>query len=108
MRRVPRPSKEELEGRDRKELACSYNVSIRTICRWLDFYGLYKPKENYGPYKLTLEQVIEVRAMYLAGWKRKDLAARYGVTFAAISRVIHKITHATHESAIVSVVYNPR
>lgn len=104
------PEKDDLlKFSDRKEAAKHFGVSVRTIVRWLDHYGLYSPRANYGHHKLNPQQVAEIRELYRIGWSRKDLANKFGVTFASISRVIHKITYPDleHEFAIVQVVYNP-
>jgi hypothetical protein len=94
---------------DRKSGAKYFGVSERTFIRWMDFYGLYEPRENYGNYKLSPEDIDEIRRLHAEGVAMKELAKRYCVTISSISRVIHKVTHKVQkEMAIVSVIYNVR
>ena len=57
--------------------------------------------------KLNLEIVEEIRTLYKNGSKIKDLAQKYNVTFASISRVVKNVTYRKDKDvAEVSVVYN--
>ena len=102
------PSKEELLPYvdDRKSAAEKFDVSVKTISRWMKENGIYKPKKNYGT-KLNLEKARDIRKKYEDGQEIKDLAKEYHVTFSAISRIIQNITYTDlKETAIVSVTYN--
>lgn len=104
-----RPPKEELLAfADKKQAAAHYGVSVRTIVRWLEFYGSYAPRPNYGS-KLSLQKAREIRDLHAAGLSMKVLAKKYKVTFSAVSRVVHNITHRepVHDTSVVSVIYNP-
>lgn len=80
-----------------------YKVSLKTISRWMKHYEL---KSNYRPNKLK-GRAEEIRALHEKGRSIKDLAAQYQVTFSAISRLLHKITHKPpKEFADVYVIYN--
>ena len=105
-----KPPKEDLVPyvHDRKAAANLYDVSEKTIIRWMKFYGIYK-HGHYGRGKIGKDKAIEIRKKHKAGIPIKTLAAEYDVSFAAISRVVHKITYrdAGPDIASVSVVYNP-
>lgn len=94
---------------NRHEAARVFGVSERTIRRWLQHYGLYEPRKNYGPNKLDQALAEEIREKFRKGSQMKDLAIEYGVTFATISRVVHNIVHKTKrlgEFAAVTMIYN--
>jgi transposase len=105
-----RPSKEELtEHPCRQEASQYFQVTERTIIRWLKHYNLYTPTENYGCNKLNMEIAREIRHSYKAGMTMKELAKKYEVTISTISRIIHKINYPENtEVATVNVIYNPR
>lgn len=44
--------------------------------------------ERSGMAKLTDADVLEVRSLSAAGWKRKDVAARFGVSSPTITRIV--------------------
>lgn len=103
------PTLEELKTfvNDRKAAAKHFNVSEKTITRWMQHHGLYTPKKNYGV-KLNMSLAQEIRQKHLKGLKMKDLAKDYGVTFSAISRIIDNISYPEiKETAVIKVVYNP-
>jgi len=103
--RPPRNKLTPYKG-DRKKIAQDYGVSERTAIRWLDHYGLYKPRDNYG-YKLNMKKAREIRRLYREGTSMRDIAQRYDVTFASISRVVHGVTYKEKQVADVFVIYNP-
>lgn len=103
------PSKEELLPyvHNRKEAAAKFSVTEKTIMRWLQKYGLYQPRSNYGPGKLSLEIARQIRRSYNDGKTMTELATEHGVTVSTISRVLHNIIHKEKKDfAIVSAVYN--
>jgi transposase len=103
-----KPSKEELlvYAGDRKQIAEVFGVSDRTVVRWLKEYDLF---ERVGRGKLNLQKARQIRNEHQKGASMKELASKYNVTFASISRVVHGLTYPEHkEFAKVSVVYNPR
>ena len=107
-----KPSKKELKPyiHDRKTAAKVFGVSEKTIIRWLKSYDLYE-HGHYGRGKLNAQKAIEIREKHQTGMSMKQLAEEYGVTFATISRVVHRITYRDaggNSSANVTVVYNPR
>jgi transposase len=104
-----KPSKKELSLfiNNRKEAAGHFKVSERTIIRWLQSYGLYFPKVNYGCKKISKEDSEEIREKHRAGRGMKFLAEDYKVTVSTVSRIIHHITHRKNTCADVRVIYNP-
>lgn len=106
-----KPPKEDLVPyiHDRKSAAKLYGVTEKTIIRWLKSYDIYE-HGHYGRGKIGKEKAVEIRKKHQKGATIKNLAEEYGVSFAAVSRVVHKITYkdAGPDSAKVSVVYNPR
>lgn len=94
---------------DFKKVAIDFNVSERTARRWLNDYGLYHPKRNFGAYKLSLEDAREIRIKHINnGVSSKDLAKEYEVTFASIRRILNNETYPENKTAGISVTYNPK
>jgi len=52
----------------------------------------WAPKEDNGNHKLTLDEVREIRAKYVAGTLQRDLADAYGVHQTAISSIVRGAT----------------
>lgn len=103
-----KPSIDDLKPfvKDRTKAAEKYNVSERTISRWMKSYDIYLPKSNYGV-KLDIQKAREIRTKYTSGILIKDLAEQYDVTFSAISRIINNVTYCeSHDTAQVNVTYN--
>jgi len=104
-----KPSAEKIRtlANNIKEAAKQFDVSEKTICRWLKSEGLYECKSNYGV-KLNMQKAKEIRKKFNEGFEIKELASEYCVTFSAISRIVKNITYCEiKETAIVKVVYNP-
>lgn len=104
------PAKEELVpfNGDKKSIAKAFKVTDRTVYRWLKHHGLDCPKKNFGPYKLDDSKAKEIRRLHASGISAKLLAKKYGVTIAAIGRVLNNITYREiRETAEVYVIYNP-
>lgn len=103
------PSKEELipfENK-RKEAAKFYGVTEKTVINWMKKHGIYKAKENYGCGKLDMGKALEIRKLHKDGVSIKNLANKYQVTFATISRIINNLIYReAHDTAVVNVVYN--
>ena len=93
---------------DKKLAAKKFGVSERTITRWMQSYGIYNPKPNYGCRKLNMEKAIKIRELYDKGYTRKELSKKYKVTFSTISRIIYNINYSIKSTANISVVYNPK
>lgn len=103
------PSKEELLPfkENRRDAAKFFDVSEKTIINWFKKYELYEPKKNYGCGKLNRQKAEEIRNLYTQGISMGELATKYQVTFATISRIIHNLIYREgKDTAIVSVVYN--
>lgn len=91
-----KPSKDELEKYQNNlaGAAKAFDVSERTIRRWLEAEGLYKPTEGYGPNKLTPKQVDEIRHLHtVKKYTQAQLGKKFGVTQATIGRIINNIYH---------------
>jgi len=91
-----KPSREELEKYQNNLAggAGAFGVSERTIRRWLDAEGLYRPTEGYGPNKLTEKQVEEIRRLHIQKkYTQAQLGKRFGVTQATIGRILNNIYH---------------
>lgn len=93
---------------DKNLIAKDFQVTVRTVYRWLKFHELDNPKKNFGPYKLDECKAREIRNLHTKGVSAKDLAENYGVTVAAIGRILNNVTYREiKETAEVFVVYNP-
>ena len=104
-----KPSKPELNKfvNNIKEASKKFEVCERTIYRWMKDCGLYVRRENYGS-KLNMQKAQKIREKYKNGFKIKDIAKEYGVTFSTISRILHNITYCeVKETAYIKVIYNP-
>jgi lambda repressor-like predicted transcriptional regulator len=109
MRTSKIPPIEDLEPYvdNKKEAAEKYGVTTKTIIRWLKQYNLVT-EVLCSSHKLNLDKAIEIRRLHKEGESMKDLAAKYGVTFSAISRIIHNIVYRQEKDiADVKVIYNP-
>lgn len=99
-----KPAKYEILNLSRVEIAEKFSVSDKTVVRWLKHYSLFDRKSR----KLNQAVAGEIREKYKSSTSMKKLASEYGVTFAAISRIINNVTYKTHKTyAAVSVQYNP-
>ncbi len=103
------PPKEELLPfiEDRHSAAAHFGVTAKTIVAWLKKYDLYEPRANYGPGKLSSDDVLNIRLLHEQGVPIKTIAEKFNVTFSTISRTIHNVYHSkVNDTACVSVVYN--
>lgn len=103
-----KPGFEELRTfRDnRKQAAAYFDVSERTIIRWLQYHNLYAPREGHGR-KLDLDKAREIRKKHSDGKTIKQLAREYNVTFSSISRIVQNINYKeVRDTALVGVIYN--
>lgn len=96
-----RPSKLEFEQYNNKTLAIKYLCSVRTIQRWRS--KLCLKREGWGPNKLNMEKACEIRYLY---YQKKMtqvfLAAAYGVSQAAIGRIVNNITYKEEKNVGIS------
>jgi uncharacterized protein YjcR len=94
--------------KDRKMAAEKYGVTQKTISRWMQEYGLYQPKNNFGCNKLNMDKARDIRDLRKNGKSLKEIASVYGVTVSTISRIVHNIVYRDEkEVADVKVIYNP-
>jgi lambda repressor-like predicted transcriptional regulator len=115
MRKSKKPLVEELRpfAADRAGAAAKFGVSPKTVVNWLRDSGLYEPRANYGCNKLDMAKARQIRELRDAGAGAAELAAKFGVTVAAVYRVLNNVTYrveqevADVEVADVKVVYNP-
>jgi len=91
-----RPSKEELYNyqTDIKGAATYFQVTEQTIRRWLKYYKIYFPKQNYGPKKISKSIIQEIRKLHHT-YTQKKLGEKFGLTQAMIGRIINNISHKT-------------
>ena len=106
------PKKEELIkfSKNTKEAADKYQVTERTIINWMKKYKIYNPKLNYGCNKLDFDKAEQIRLLYQNNeLKIKDLAKKFDVTNATISRIINNKIYKEKEkdTAKISVIYTP-
>jgi transposase len=102
------PDKDDLilYKEDKKKASKVFKVTEKTIINWFKKYDLYEPKVNYGCGKLNMEKANEIRELRKKGMKIKDLAKKYKVTIATISRIINNKTYNEEKNtAIINVVY---
>ena len=92
---------------NRKGGAIHFNVSEKTILRWLQEECLCIVKSNYG-IKLNFSKAKEIRRKYKNGSKMLELSQEYEVTFSTISRIVHNVTYRDIKTtANIAVIYNP-
>ena len=103
-----KPSKNELKAflNNKKDAAKKFEVSERTIYRWMLEYGICEKKSNYGP-KLSAKKVEQIRARHQAGDSVKQIAKKHKISLATVYRIVKNITHkqSSTDSAKVSVIY---
>jgi hypothetical protein len=86
------PSCEELETLSDREIGSKYGCSTRTVQRWRKKLGVKRP--GWGPGKLDMEKACEIRRLYFEeGKTQQELADMFGVSQAAIGRVVNNITY---------------
>lgn len=86
------PSMSEFNEFNDKTLAEKYSCSVRTVQRWRSKLRLKRP--GWGPGKLDMEKAREIRHLYYQNnLTQKDLAGMYGVSQAAIGRVVNNISY---------------
>ena len=77
------PNKEELQiyTHQLEAAANHYQVSMRTIRRWLLQQGIYCPRKGYGPGKLDTTRASEIRRLYRTDkYTQAQLAGMFAVT----------------------------
>ena len=90
-----KPSKEELiKYQGIKNAAEHFQVTEQTVRRWLKHYGIYHPKKNYGPKKITKSIIQEIRKLH-HDYTQKKLGEKFGLTQAMIGRITNNISHKT-------------
>ena len=89
-----KPTKNELIQfqHDIKSMAQFFDVTEQTVRRWLKYYDLYQPKENYGPKKIPHTTIIEIRKL-ADKYTQKELGKRYNLSQAMIGRIINNLAH---------------
>lgn len=85
-------SKEELFCMSDRQIAALYKCSIRTVQRWRKRLKVKRP--GWGPGKLDMEKARKIRSHYFnEGMTQQEIAAIFGVSQAAIGRVVNNITY---------------
>jgi|GEM_PF-3902121 transposase len=94
--RKSKPHREELDkyADDIKGAALKWGVSERTIRRWLQSYGSYRPRKGYGPGKLDKFEVVKIRDL-IKTHTQTEIAGMFGVSQATVGRVVNNISHST-------------
>ena len=85
-------TKEELEkfAGNIKAAAIEFNVSERTIRRWLKSVGLYQPQTKYNPGKINAQQIKEICYLYNAlDLTQQEIANKYKISQAMVGRIIN-------------------
>lgn len=110
-----KPSKNDLLPyiNDLPGAAEAFNVSERTIRRWLESYKLYDPTPSYGPGKLDEDTAKEIRSMYDTDkYTQSELAEMYGVTQPTIGKIVNNISYrvidlhfGSHAEVKLNLVY---
>ena len=104
------PTKAELVSYngDKNSIAKDFDVTSRTAYRWLKHHNLDRQKNNFRPRKLDEKKAKEIRRLHANGIPAKTLAKSFGITVAAIGRVLNNITYKEiRETAEIYVIYNP-
>jgi transposase len=99
-----RQIKELLEkGMLQREVAALFQVSTRTIGQlqdtraWQRVGGVRRERSSRGRYKLNADNVREIRSLAAQGYSDQVIAAKFGVTHYAISRIRRRLTWADVE-----------
>lgn len=86
------PTQEEFENWTDKMIADKYDCSVRTVQRWRS--RLRIKRDGWGPGKLDYEKAREIRHIYNQRKMTQEALARlYGVSQAAIGRVVNNISY---------------
>jgi DNA invertase Pin-like site-specific DNA recombinase len=91
-----------LESNDRNEICKDYGISTRTLSRIIKEKGL--TKKGYGPKKISLEKIHEVRKLYSEGkHTQEELANIYGISQSFVSKIVNKISRKIyHDISLTS------
>lgn len=92
-----KPHREDLAkyAKDIKGAALKWDVSERTVRRWLQSYDLYSPRKGYGPGKLDKNKVSKIREL-IETHTQVEIAKMFGVSQATVGRVVNNITHSVN------------
>lgn len=79
-----------------EEAAKHFDVSQRTIRRWLAKVGLYNPKKGWGRGKLGHSQAQEIRDLYRQEkYTQAELAEMFDVSQGMICRIVNNLNYRT-------------
>lgn len=79
-----------------KEAANKFDVTERTIRRWLSEEGLYSPRKGWGRGKLTQTQVQKIRELYRQDkHTQAELAEKFDISQAMVCRIVNNTSHRT-------------
>jgi response regulator of citrate/malate metabolism len=93
-----RPTKPELQPyeHDIKGAAKTFNITEQTVRRWLKYYNIYHPRNNYGPKHIHKNIISEIRKIARTDkYTQKELGSKFGLSQAMIGRIINEISHHT-------------
>ena len=92
--KINKPNKEELAcfSCDIKSAAEKWEVSERTIRRWLQAENLYKPRKGFGPGKLKNKEIEEIRRLK-SSYTQAQLGKMFNVSQAMVGRIVNNISH---------------
>lgn len=75
-----------------KSAAKKFDVSERTIRRWMKEHDIYEPKIGFGPSKLDKRKAAKIRKLDACGkYTQTELAKMFNVTQATIGRILNNI-----------------
>jgi predicted XRE-type DNA-binding protein len=93
---------ELLESYDRNTICEKYKISIRTLSRIIKHFKLNRP--NYGPKKLTAEDVANIRYSYMhKDITQKQLAKMFEVNQSTIAKIVNHNTHKFVEEPTIKI-----
>jgi transposase len=90
----------------RQSIMNHFDVSEKTVIRWLKFYGIYEKRENFGR-KLNQKDAKNIRNSHKSGCSIQSLSENYNVTVSTIYRILKNETHVVKDFAKITVIYNP-
>lgn len=92
---------------NRAEAVQKFQVTEKTIIRWMKQYEIYQPIRNCVSKKLNFELAQQIRELHKTGKTINELSTQFKVTPSAIGRAVHGITYKEgREVADVQVIYN--